>query len=524
MLTQHRAIGICLLLAGVSLLAQLVFLEKYPALFVDESWFSGAVWHWVTTGENVDYLHLETLPAEARGKTRFYLGQLPWWLSFRLFGLGFFQARVASFLVGIGLLLAVFQLARQTYGALTGALAVLLLSLDPSFVQASHYARQDILLALFGVGALSLALAAHDRQSWWLHVAAGVAGGLTLEIHQNGIVFILALGGLYLWRSGRRFLVSRPTWYVALGGLAGCSVFVTLHMLPSPTAYLDYNAFDLARDHTPPLLSGEPLRMLKALLLERHRLGFESDSFGVALMVAALLFVAWRGTRTDRSLLVFTGASFLAFVLLVGKKSFLYAILTTPFLILLLAEMLVSSVRSARGSPSWSFARAALVVLLALRGFGLADSLYDHRRYDYQAASLRIAQAVPDPTARIMALPTWWLGLRDYEFTSSINLVHAMKKQGSSFAEAMSHLAPEVLVVDDQFRGNLVEVKLTGERPKAFEIPIGEYRRYHGGTRDVARRGLCARPRTCRDLCPEPVAQHVTTWRAQVASRTRLPG
>ena len=94
------------------------------------------------------------------------------------FGLGLFQMRVVSWVAGIGLLAATAVAGRRTHGMVTGAVAALLLSLSPPFLQASHYARWDIMVAAVAMTAYALALFALTANRWYVHVLAGLLIGL----------------------------------------------------------------------------------------------------------------------------------------------------------------------------------------------------------------------------------------------------------------------------------------------------------------------------------------------------------
>jgi len=173
---------------------QLATLTKYPPVFIDEPWFSNASGTWLTSGVNFDAIHAGALDQFGyEWVMRLCVGQLPWLICFKAFGLGFFQARLTSWFFGCCLLLATWHVGTRLYGRLTGALAIFLLSASPAFIQASHYARQDIMLAFVGMLVFGLSRYALLKISWWGHLLVGLLAGGSIDIHQNGCVYVVVV-------------------------------------------------------------------------------------------------------------------------------------------------------------------------------------------------------------------------------------------------------------------------------------------------------------------------------------------
>jgi 4-amino-4-deoxy-L-arabinose transferase-like glycosyltransferase len=219
----------------------LAFLTAYPSVFIDEPWFSNASWTWLKTGVNFDSIHTGTLDQFGYAWIhRPFLGEWPWLISFATLGLGLFQARLVSWIFGALLLLVTIVSGRQSYNLITGVLAALLLSLSWPFLQASHYARPDIMLAVLAMLAYALASLGLERNKWWAHALAGLLIGLSPDIHPNGTLFAPALAGLYVAAYGFQVYRKPGTWLCLLGGLVGviyygvisCQVLIlTLHCI-----------------------------------------------------------------------------------------------------------------------------------------------------------------------------------------------------------------------------------------------------------------------------------------------------
>ena len=476
----------CLVVAAVLMAIQLGTLTRFPEIHPDEPWFSNAAWNWLTTGVNFDTMHAGVLDQFGYAWVRrSFLGELPWLVSFATLGLGFFQARFASWLLGVAVLVATWRIGDRLHGRPTGALAALLLAAAPPFIQASHQARQEIWLVLFGLGVFALGRRALARDASWMHLAAGALAGVSTEIHQNGLLYVTGLIGLYTVHHGRALLGQRGTWLCAAGGLAGLAVFVSIHILPSPETYLKLHSFVLENSHGPPILEG-PAALVRGLFVELLRYKFNVDGLPLIVIGASFALLFWRGDPADRQLLAFTGGILLAFWLAVGSNSPRYRILSFPFLLLGVAEAFSLLLREAREQLGRTPQAVFLPVLFALFvAYYPAMLLYDTAKayryeYDYDATSARIAALIPDPEARVMGLPTWWLGLHAFEFRSSFGLAYAMWYDGCSLTECLEAMAPDVVIVDDHWREHLYdELGARDGTPRdKWHVPGREFERY----------------------------------------------
>ncbi len=425
----------------------LLILTTYPAVFIDEGWFSNAAWHWARTGVNFDPMHAGVL--DQFGYVwirRFFLGQAPWSLMFSLFGVGFFQARLTAWLIGAALVGITVAAGKQLYSARVGLLAALLLAISWPFAQASHYARQDILLTLVVLVAFVIAVYALRRERWWAHVLAGFLLGISPDIHQNGMAFIPALAALYLTYYGRSLLMKRGTWLAALGGGAGLLIFAVVHILPSPETYSLLFSFDFGSTGNSALPITNPTMLPQSIVGEFSRFRFFDNNLDLALIAGAGVYLLLRRDRADNLLLTYTGAALVGFMLVIGNKTTLYAILLYPFFMLVIAGAFVSLLRE-RDRAYRALVMVLLVVFIGKSMLFIAKPAYASRNYDYHAITERIKTVTP-VGARVMALPGWWLGLNEYDFRSFLSLAYYRFFNDYSVEEAMEQLRPDILVLD----------------------------------------------------------------------------
>ena len=478
-LSSRRVILTVLLLTTAALLAvSLVFLTRYPVVFIDEPWYSDVAWNLITTGVNFDTMHAGALDQWPDSWVRWPLiGNLPFAASFALLGLGLFQARLASWIFGVCLIFAVFILARKLYDALTAALAVLFLALSTPFLQASHYARVDIFLAVVVVVALYFYVLGIQNHQRWPFFVTGLLFGLSLDIHLNALPLGLALGAYHVVAYRKTVLRERSTWLLVAGASIGMIYYLALHVLPNPETYATLSRAWQGTTHLPPIASLDPMVVAKSFFYEVGRYHFFENGLGFALIGASSLMLLARRSRSDRFLLVYVGAVIFLFVLLIENKHDVYAILLYPFMMIMVAAAFVSLLRDAnRSRLQATFVAALLILSLTSAGVRYLRPMLSNRAYDYYALTERIRAVVP-PDKRIVGLPNWWLGLADYDYRSILNLTYYHFYNSDSLTQGLEADKPDYLIVDTGLRGLLVDEGYFPPGPgfEMYKLPRREF-------------------------------------------------
>jgi len=470
--------GIMIIALAMIMITNVFFLTETPPVFIDESWNANTAWNWLQTGNNFDSMHSGALDQFGNEWLRWpKIGNLPWRLSYAIFGLGLSQARIVSWLFGVILLLATILVGRRTYGLLAGALAALLLSLSPPFMQASHYARWDIMLVAVAMLAYWLAINGMEGNKWWSHVLAGLLIGLSLDIHQNAVLFMLGFGVLYIVNYGKSVFKRRGTWLFSLGAIIGVGYFVATFILPDPEAYFRLFSLSLGNTHQVPISTLNPLILLQSIDDEIGRYHFFENSLAFALISASVVYLLLRRSKHDQLLLSFVGAIFAGFVLLIGNKHDIYAILLYPFFMLLVAETIISLVRSQQGFDKQRlFVGTLLAAFLISGGIHFARTMFDNRNYNYYAITEKIEPLIP-PGGRVMGLPDWWLGLAEYDYRSSLNLTYYHFLNDYSLTEGLEEIRPDVLILDEDLQALLVNegAYKTNSGFEIYQLPRQEF-------------------------------------------------
>ena len=180
--------------------------------------------------------------------------------------------------------------------------------------------------------------------------------------------------------------------------------------------------------------------------------------------------------KADENLVVFLLTILVTFILVVGNKAYLYGILFYPFLMLMIAEAMTDLLHSFKNSPThrhtYTFMLILLVVFIGTKVWSLGSTYSDFQDYDYYAMTDKIRDVIPSD-ARIVSVPTWWLGLSDYDYQSSWNLSFYNFYQDYSLEEGLAKLRPDYIIVAGLLRHWQTDSKTfeTGPGWTMYHIP-----------------------------------------------------
>jgi len=271
------------------------------------------------------YLYLGALyargilrPFQDNGPARWYPplayllpGQVEKW-----FGESLLTGRFFSVLCGIGMLIAVWLIARRLGGRWWGVAIIWSFALTPIAIQIYSLALSQALVACLLAWSLFFVLA--EKRSLWQIVIGSVLAGLTIMTRQNLFPFIPLLIAYVFWQHGKK-----AGWW----SLAACLVpFLVIHAIYWPNI-LQLWAVWLPARWTPFL---NAYRFPPAQLVTANSLSFSASSLAllqgfrfhyfslVGFFVCIFLWPkrgGWRSS-TDRRAAYFLGVLFLALALL----------------------------------------------------------------------------------------------------------------------------------------------------------------------------------------------------------------
>jgi 4-amino-4-deoxy-L-arabinose transferase-like glycosyltransferase len=455
----------------------LATLTHFPPVLIDEPWYSDVAWTWLNTGRNFDAMHT--------GGRDFaiwpYIGNLPLVISFYFFGPGLLQARIVSWVFGILLLVATALVGRRLYGTLTGLVSIMMLSISSPYLLSSHYYRPDIMLVAIAMFSFWLILIALEKNKWWAHFLAGALIIMAVDIHQNAVLFAVASGILYLFWYGKNILRTRGVWFFLLGGFVGVLYYMFVVVIPNQSDFIKFYSFTLGTTHQLPLLSFDPLTILKSARAEIGRYRFFENSVDFAAIVASIVYLTFRRKKEDRTLVVYTVTLLACFVLFVGNKEYLYTIYLYPFFMLMVAAALVSLIDiKGKNIPQSAFFITFLCMYLVSNSYYMVQQLSRHQEYDYYASVTMLQESIPDD-ARVMGMPQWWFGLneRDFRSINSLTFLHFLK--GDSLTQALFEIRPDYIILDNDLRDRLVEEGYyKNEGFEVYKLPKREFEDFLG--------------------------------------------
>ncbi len=336
-------------------------------------------------------------------------------LVYRLLGVSLFSTRLFS-LAGYFLAIVLTYFSGRIFHPTTGKYAAALFALSWIAVLHSHSGRPDIWTA---AGSLILLLAsanAFAKPSVLSAAMMGLAGGLILDLHLNGIHFLAASGVIFLVWSvrSRKFNLWIP---YGLGVGVGLFIWVWGHVLVGTSNNSGLISWSQTATQTP-LIS--KLLDLIDWWWRQYWVGtrYESLLQGVffALGVAALLL---KRQLRGLALLAYIAISTLSFGYINFVKPDYYRVVWMPLVALVMAEgirVVADKLRNVDWFQSrfgrWEsflpFALAAPLFVAYL--LGDAYLLYKFRDVDYEAVAARFEKYIP-VGSRVAAEATWWYGL-----------------------------------------------------------------------------------------------------------------
>ena len=478
--SRSRTYAVLLALLLLYWVISLHQLDVTPPVYEDEPWQASTGWKLAADGVFGSDMFSGFYGMESR-----YYGFLPVFPlllagTFRLIGLGLYQARLVAVVMGLLTLVLTYSLGNRLFRPSVGLLAVILM-LFLRLTVASRYqgtgilaldfariARYDAVVPVFGLASLHAYRAASLRRSLGWFGLAGFLAGVAGLSHLYGIFWLAVLVVLILWdRDGWRALLA-----VSLGfGLAWLPYLIyVLRDLPDWKGQTSGYAprFDLLN----------PRWYLDNLLREpdRYRLLAQSGSRPwlrpglwalLLLLPLSLLGLARnavaRGDRAARILLTPTILLLLLFALLITLKLVNYAITVMPLLALTLAWGAVALWCWASSMQWQRWIRAGLVILtsaLVLEGAIMMGRLQQSaaKTTPYSQFIAEVRQSIP-AGSRVLGLHTYWFGLSDLEYRSwAVPIFQSDPTFGSppkSLSQALDDVAPDTILIDPRMRGYL---------------------------------------------------------------------
>lgn len=190
-------------LAVIPLLAYLLlyalfsasFLTEFPFVHSDEAWLAGLTRDMQagnSFGVTESFFDLKPRVPHAI-KLLFHALQMGY---IRLFGYSIQSVRLLSLTAGMICLILLYRIGRNLGGRWTGAALMAAVSLDVSFIYASHFARQEIILCISLLSCILILIQSRGCPSLRQTLGLAAITGLSVGIHPNSFLCAAVCGSV----------------------------------------------------------------------------------------------------------------------------------------------------------------------------------------------------------------------------------------------------------------------------------------------------------------------------------------
>jgi 4-amino-4-deoxy-L-arabinose transferase-like glycosyltransferase len=422
-------------------------------------------------------------------------------VSFKLFGVGLWQARLPSYMARTGAILLVFLLGVRYAGPMAGLFAATLLLFDNYLFVAGRTVRPEAIETFLMILTLWLYHQARERKSLLFTLLASLAAAAAMAFHVSGIAVALSLGVLLLLELRFSVWKSARAWCFALTIAMAIGAFA-LWVRSTPDHYEAFRALYVDRASVP-----YSEKINQELLRYKDFIGFGNQRIPLpvklplrAHIAAAILvsfLVLWQFNRTATlDLFVCVAINVLWWTFLVNKTARYFSI-GGPLFALLMAIAIVALLQK----TTWTRTAACAFALLVLSQMaGNAFLLYSFRNADYRKVTEQLRAAIP-PDKSAYGIITFWLALNDRKYYSY---------DRAPFDYALSVLRPDYLILNDRVMLNGIgygnddfkelreesnafakrSAELVASLPQPFYGPLEVYRVCYSGSavRDCAKK------------------------------------
>ena len=442
-----------LLWIGVIIIAALHIwsLMRYPEVHVDEAWLTSRAWAFIQTGHQFGPLDSGL---ENNFKDYWIVNQ--WLITVLQAGVlklssapSLFLVRFLSLMFGFGLLGINFIIGKKLGGQSLAVVSTLFLALSRAFFYTAHLARYEIFAVFFAYAAIAVVIC-DSRHRFWTGILAGILTGLAVETHLNSLIFIPALGVIYLVDDGWRFLRKQGIWGLTVGLMIGAGYYMMLHIFPNPNTFSTANSLVFGKAYIPPLLT---------LNLDKILSGFSDAGMlllvGVYTMVALgliqILAIIQKHDRLKINMLLINGILFLGAALVMPKKSAQYTILLTPAFLWLVADFCIDYFKQPWQRKIWNYASRVFVLgcIVGSFAFSLKEIIPDNYK-KYQDTQAKVNAIIMDQDT-VMGNQWYWFGLYTHRYYSwELLFLYPRVYPEKTLADAFNYYRPDVLIIDQQ--------------------------------------------------------------------------
>jgi 4-amino-4-deoxy-L-arabinose transferase-like glycosyltransferase len=451
-------------------------LMRFPPPFVDEAWLASRAWSFITTGKAFGTLDAGVFDRFPGHETFF-----PWLpvviqsLGLRLFPKPeLIAVRFISLFFGLCLVIIIYAIGVRFGGRRLGLLSAFILSFSLPFVYSSHLGRYDIMVSTLGFASIAIFLYQKPPKRFWPSLLAGLLALLAFEIHANGAIYTPVILVLFLSEIGWATLKSRGFWGFVAGALIGGLFYIGLHIIRFPETYLAINQLAFSTTHVPPILTFNPLIIIKGIT--STWLLFATFYILVPVLILGFvdLFIGVfkRRTKNDFLLFILTFSTVITYALWIRNQNTYYAILAAPMLTIVTCRFLLDTYKMWQGQILDYINRVSWGLAIVFFGYIIVQVFPNSYIY-YRPVQERISQSVHDGEV-VMGSQTHWFGLYQHQYYSWETIIYYERLiPGSNFVDVMFEFRPDIFILDGQMLNYFNEVENSENTYKQnLHVPI----------------------------------------------------
>lgn len=212
----------------IFLILQLIVIEKYGP-FLAEGWFSDIAYHLNTEYKGLMAKDIPYGAGWSTGIGRLFI--LIHHVSYKVLGVGLFQARFVTFVSGAILLVLLYRWTRKHISSEVATLSTFLLASSPLFCLSLPDARQDVMHCLFAFMSFYFISSAVFNDKSINYFLAGLFSALSVDISYRGIEIVMAVYIFYCIFLGKE-IFSKRSLLLLSGSFVSAIYWISINVLP----------------------------------------------------------------------------------------------------------------------------------------------------------------------------------------------------------------------------------------------------------------------------------------------------
>lgn len=456
-------------------LLNLIWLKSYPFVAIDEGSETSRAFSLFDYSKNITKVGSDFV--DKLLNTGQLMLPLLLRISFALGGVSILSGRLVPLLLGVILLFLTYFLTKYLHDSKAAIFSLLLLAFSETFFFSSHLIRGDIALAVMVLLAFLLLIKGIMENKNIFLFLSGLTIGFGVEAHPNALLFASAMAATILIYQRLLFWRNLQLFAFLAGGFVYVIFYFLFWFMPLGSEWFALARHANMQDHPLPVLTYGIFEIFVGEI-QRYKDYFFHKYLIVIALVFSIIFLTLREEKKDLFLLYYLLILFFFFSLFSANKDKVYLITIYPFFCILMSRTFCSLLEVRSGTwRSWLL-KFIIVILLLANLSTIYHRITQNEDHDYDQLIAKIKTLIPE-RAKILALPSYWIGFNNQTFVSTYALTYYYFIHGNSVYEALQKIKPDIIIIDSFQRSNLVDKGYYGkthiDQGKMFNLPKREF-------------------------------------------------